>query len=293
MARGGTRKNLADLVSATGDHSPVDGEKALQRSTAPTSATSAPLADLVANPRNPRLDLGDLNELASIAEIQLQPALVVTRAAYLRLYPEDEADVGQARWVVVNGCRRLAAARKFDRPVLEFVVKDEVAASRAVLLGVSIAENVDRQDFDVLEEAHAVAQLVTECGSATVAAQQLNKSEGWVSQRRALLELTPELQDALRRGELAVRVARALARVPKEDQVTRWLGTKEADGPAAEKETKRPAAATVPQVTKALKKFGAGPETLAAALTGYLDSTQLSELVAALGAALNEQPGRD
>ncbi|NEW59590.1 peptide transporter, partial [Nocardia cyriacigeorgica] len=55
MARGGTRKNLADLVTATGAHSPVDGEQITIG-----APTSAPLADLVANPRNPRLDLGDL-----------------------------------------------------------------------------------------------------------------------------------------------------------------------------------------------------------------------------------------
>ncbi|MGW6730192.1 ParB/RepB/Spo0J family partition protein [Nocardia sp. NPDC055029] len=289
MARGGTRKNLADLVSATGDHSPVDGEKALQQSSAPQ--TSAPLADLVANPRNPRVDLGDLTGLASIAEIQLQPALVVTRAAYLRLYPEDETDLGSARWVVVNGCRRLAASQKFGRAELEFVVKDEVAASRATLLAVSIAENVDRQNFDVLEEARAVDALIAECGTAAAAGGQLKRSEGWVSQRRALLQLAPELQDALRRGDLAVRVARSLARVPREEQVARWLAA-DSGAEKSERSPKKPAPASVPQVTKALKKFGAGPETLAAALTGYLDHDQLQALIASLNATIGEQAVR-
>ncbi|MFE3322846.1 ParB/RepB/Spo0J family partition protein [Nocardia sp. NPDC059195] len=288
MARGGTRINLADLTEATGDHSPVDGKEAAQRRRA-TPPTSAPLADLVANPRNPRIDLGDLTELASIAEIQLQPALVITRAAYLQLYPEDQTDIGSARWIVVNGCRRLAAAQQYGCAELEFVIKDAVAASRATLLAVSIAENVDRQNFDVLEEARAVDALVTECGSAAAAAEQLKRSKGWVSQRRALLELAPELQDALRRGDLAVRVARSLARVPREEQVDRWLATNSPDADKPEQPPKVPAPASVPQVTKALKKFGAGPETLAAALTGYLDQGQLGELVAALNVMLVEQ----
>lgn len=291
MARGGTRFNLADLTEATGDHSPVDGKEAAQRRRA-APPTSAPLADLVANPRNPRIDLGDLSELASIAEIQLQPALVVTRAAYLQLYPEDQTDIGSARWVVVNGCRRLAAARQYGCAELEFVIKDAVAASRATLLAVSIAENVDRADFDVLEEAHAVDALVTECGSTTAAAEQLKKSKGWVSQRRALLELAPELQDALRRGDLAVRVARSLARVPREEQVNRWLATGSPDAEKPEQPPKVPAPASVPQVTKALKKFGAGPDTLAAALTGYLDRGQLEELIASLNASVDEQAAR-
>ena len=74
----------------------------------PAPAT-APLTDLTANPRNPRDDLGDLADLASIADLQLQPAAVVTRDAYLALYPKDQIT---SRYVVINGCRRLAAAHK-------------------------------------------------------------------------------------------------------------------------------------------------------------------------------------
>lgn len=291
MARGGTRVNLADLTAATGDHSPVDGKDALHRRSA--AQTSAPLAELVANPRNPRIDLGDLSGLASIAEVQLQPALVITRAAYLKLYPEDEADIGKARWVVVNGCRRLAAARQFGCEVLEFVIRDQVAASRASLLAASIAENVDRENFDVLEEARAVEALVAECGTAAAAGEQLKRSKGWVSQRRALLELAPELQDALRRGDLAVRVARTLARVPREEQVARWLAAAppsdgETDDRSA-RQPKVPAPASVPRISKALRKFGAGPQTLAAALTDYLDHDQLQELLTALRAAAADE----
>ncbi|MGW4635535.1 ParB/RepB/Spo0J family partition protein [Nocardia sp. NPDC004415] len=289
MARGGTRRSLADLTEATGDHSPVDGRDAQQRRVA--AQTSAPLADLVANPHNPRIDLGDLAELASIAELQLQPALVITRAAYLRLYPEDEALIGKARWIVVNGCRRLAAARQYGCTVLEFVIRDQVATSRASLLAASIAENVDRQNFDVLEEARAVDALVTECGTAAAAGEQLKRSKGWVSQRRALLELAPELQDALRRGDLAVRVARSLARVPREEQVARWLAASSPDGEKAERPPRAPAAASAPRIAKALKKFGAGPETLAAALTDYLDYGQLQELTAVLTTAVAERSG--
>ncbi|MFE6925938.1 ParB/RepB/Spo0J family partition protein [Nocardia sp. NPDC057663] len=287
MARGGTRVNLADLTAAVGDHSPVDGKNAQQRRFA--AQTSAPLAELVANPHNPRIDLGDLAELASIAELQLQPALVITRAAYLQLYPEDEGAIGSARWIVVNGCRRLAAARQYGCTVLEFVIRDQVATTKASLLAASIAENVDRQNFDVLEEARAVDALVTECGTAAAAGEQLKRSKGWVSQRRALLELAPELQDALRRGDLAVRVARTLARVPREEQVARWLAANSLDEERAERPPKVSEPASVPRISKALKKLGAGPETLAAALTDYLDHNQLQELIASLNAAAVEQ----
>ena len=180
---------------------------------------TTPLSELTANPRNPRDDLGDLSDLASIADMQLQPAVAVTTGAYLRLYPDDTIST---RYVVVNGCRRLAAAHKYGRTDLAVVVNDEIARDRITLISASIAENVDRQDFDVIEEAKAVEALVAECGRADEAAARLHKTPAWVSQRRALLSLAPELQTALRRGELAIREARSLARVPLEQQVARW-----------------------------------------------------------------------
>ena len=178
MARG-QRTNLAALASVVGDKSPVDHTVA-RTDVAPSR--SAALHDLTPNPRNPRDDLGNLEDLASIADMQLQPAVVVTARAYQLLYPEDAI---ATRYVVINGCRRLAAAHKFGRSDLDVVVNDEIARDRITLISASIAENVDRQDFDVIEEARAVETLVRECGSADGAAGRLRKTKSWVSQRRA------------------------------------------------------------------------------------------------------------
>ena len=118
---------------------------------------SVPLRDLVTNPHNPRDSVGDLDELASIAEFQLQPVVAVTRDAFQKLYPDTAVS---ARWVVIIGNRRLAAAHKFGRPELDVVIKDELAKDPATLLTAVIAENVDRSGFDVIEEAKAVQRLV-------------------------------------------------------------------------------------------------------------------------------------
>ncbi|WP_342661384.1 Nucleoid occlusion protein (plasmid) [Rhodococcus ruber] len=280
MARG-TRTSLASLAAAVGEHSPVDRHP--QRS----APTTAPLTDLVANPRNPRDDLGDLSDLASIAETQLQPVLVVTREVYLRLYPQDETALADARWVVINGCRRFAAASKFGRSRLDIVVKDEVAHDRATLLAAAVTENIGRRDFDVIEEAKAVELLVTECGRADAAAARLGKTEGWVSQRRALLKLAPELQIALRRGELAVRHARSLARVPLEQQVDFWQAQqnkttgKEDAGDVDLPRNPRPRADAA-KVVRAFRRLDADPPTLADALRDYLDEDGLRALIDAL-----------
>lgn len=270
MARG-KRTSLASLTEAVGDNSPVEmhGE--------PPAAPprSVPLRDLTANPRNPREDLGDLSTLASIADLQLQPVTVVTRDAYLTLYPEDHIET---RFVVINGCRRLAAAKEFGRLELDISVNDAVARDRVTLISAAIAENVDRQDFDVIEEAKAVQLLVEECGQATLAAERLQKTKGWVSQRLALLRLAPELQSALRRGELAIREARTLARVPHEQQVRRWQAAlaREQNAQPDRPRDRQPSPSRM--ITTALTRFDTEPGLLVAALRGQLGESGIEKL---------------
>ncbi|MFZ2175752.1 MAG: ParB/RepB/Spo0J family partition protein [Rhodococcus sp. (in: high G+C Gram-positive bacteria)] len=284
MARG-TRTNLATLAGVVGDNSPVD------RPSPGVTPTNVPLSELAPNPRNPRDDLGDLSDLVSITDTQLQPALVVTQAAYLRLYPEDETKIGLARWIVINGCRRLAAATSFGRPNLDIVVKDEVAKDRTTLLAAAVIENVGRRDFDVIEEAKAVELLINECGTVEKAALKLAKSKGWISQRRALLQLTPELQTALRKGELAIRTARSLAQVPPEGQVEAWNTERERQSQGAESDSvptddgRKPAErvpVTAAKVTRTFRRLDADPAILAEALVEYLDDDGLRSLLAAL-----------
>jgi ParB family chromosome partitioning protein len=274
MARG-QRTNLASLANSVGDHSLVD-----QVASAPSHA--AALTDLTPNPRNPRDDIGDLADLESIADMQLQPAVVVTKAAYLKLYPHDDI---ATRFVVVNGCRRLAAAHKYGRTDLAIVVNDEIARDRVTLISASIAENVDRKDFDVIEEAKAVDALVKECGGLE-AGHRLRKTEAWVSQRRALLKLAPELQTALRRGELAIREARSLARVPLEQQVMRWQAAQDKKDAAngAPSEPRPPSPTSI--FVKALNEFTSRPQLLADALRTQLGPDGVKTLLA----VLTEQP---
>ena len=58
------------------------------------------------------------------------------------------------------------------------VIRDGLAADKATLLWAAIAENLERQDFDVIEEANAVEAMVAELGSAKAAAERLNRTEG-------------------------------------------------------------------------------------------------------------------
>ena len=293
MARGGV-KTFDGLVEAVGEKSAVDGD-ARPIGPRPPVTRSVPLRDLIANPHNPRDSVGDLDELASIAEFQLQPAVVVTRAAFEKLYPDTSIS---GRWVVVIGNRRLAAAHKFGRSELDVVVKDELARDRATLLTAVISENVDRSGFDVIEEAKAVESLVNEYGSADAAADHLRKSKTWVSQRRALLKLAPALQEATRRGDLAIREARSLARVPLEQQVTRWTAVTDRRGTEADRGKsgaegnrnggEEATTRTSRSISKALHKFDTAPDELAVALRDQLGDSGARTLVAQLRKLLRQ-----
>jgi ParB family chromosome partitioning protein len=193
--------------------------------------------------------------------------------------------------VVINGCRRLAAAKNFGRPNLDIVVKDEVAKDRETLLAAAVFENVGRRDFDVIEEAKAVELLIGACGTVEKAAMKLAKSKGWISQRRALLQLTPGLQTALRNGELAIRIARSLAQVPPEEQVEAWNSERERQHQGTEPDSAptdsggNPAKrmpVTAAKVTRTFRRLDTDPVTLADALVDYLDADGLQALIKAL-----------
>ena len=128
-----------------------------------------------------------------------------------------------------------------------------------------------------------------ELGRADEAATRLRKTESWVSQRRALLQLAPELQTALRRGELAIREARSLARVPLEQQVARWraaLDKQDAKNNAGEDNADpTPQNRTPPRsrvIATALGKFESEPNLLAEALRTYLGEEGVKRLLAIL-----------
>ncbi len=218
----GRRINLATLASAEVlDTSPP-------RVVDVPHPTSIPVQLVASNPTNPRENLGDLGDLESMQVVgQLQPCVVVTRAAFLAVYPEHETAIEDAQYVVVAGSRRRAAAERYGLTTLDIVVRDQLAASRAQFYAAAVTENIDRKRLDVLEEAKAVQRLAQECGSGTEAGAILGKTKGWVSQRLALLKLTPQMQELLRAGELPVRDARRLAAVPPDEQLQTWRKERE------------------------------------------------------------------
>ncbi|MGW4103095.1 ParB/RepB/Spo0J family partition protein [Streptomyces sp. NPDC004976] len=185
------------------------------------------LSEVSPTPLNPRRNFGTDEDKTRFGEelrqAQLAACVAVTRAAYLALWPDHEDRIGDAAHVLVNGERRFHSAVHVGLEALDFVVRDDLASSREEFINHLLKENLEREDFDVVERARGVEQLVAVCaeagerGARTRAAEQLGKDRSWVTNQLVLLELPVELQAMLSAGSLAERDGRTVARYAKEN----------------------------------------------------------------------------
>ncbi|MFD5882908.1 ParB/RepB/Spo0J family partition protein [Streptomyces yangpuensis] len=187
---------------------------------APTGTLRVPLDALAHNPYNPREELKSVEDLADSLTSRgvIQPLAVVTRQAFLAAHPRHEDRIGQAAYVVVDGNRRLAASNLAGLDDLPIHVDDSLAQDADTLLETALTAAVQHENLDPLEEAKALQRLVHVHGSQRAVARALGKSSPWVTQRIALLKLTPELQDAVEDRSLPVEIARTVGQLPAQQQ---------------------------------------------------------------------------
>ncbi|MFC4506157.1 MULTISPECIES: ParB/RepB/Spo0J family partition protein [Streptomyces] len=171
------------------------------------------------NPDNPRSSLGDLTDLAGSLKThgQKQAITVMNRDAYVTANPERAADLeADTTHVVIDGSSRLAAAREAQLASIKIMVSDDQGSTSEELLESALVANIHRQDLEELDEARALDRLLKIHGSQTALAKRLHRSQGWVSQRLALLNLTPELQARI--GKEPIKLLRAVGNKPAAEQ---------------------------------------------------------------------------
>ncbi|NXY96154.1 ParB/RepB/Spo0J family partition protein [Streptomyces sp. BR123] len=219
---------------------------------APTSGvlppSEVPIEALAHNPFNLREDLTELDELAqSLASRgQLQPLAVATRMAFMEAHPGQTEGLGRAPYVVIDGNRRLAAAHLAGLRTLHIHVNDALAASAADILESALIANVHRVDVAPMDQARALQELVEVHGSQAQVAKRLGKTPAWVSQRLALLNLTPALQEKVDTGELKVEPARRIGRLPQEQQEAAASESINAPAPPRQRSTPAPPPPSAP-----------------------------------------------
>lgn len=152
----------------------------------------------------PRIDMRQesLQELADSIKVQgiIQPIVV---------RPLGEQTPGQPlRYEIIAGERRWRAAQLaglHEVPALIRRIPDESAIAMALI------ENIQRENLNPLEEAKALARLISEFEMThQTAAEAVGRSRAAVSNLLRLLDLADEVKQMLERGELEMGHARAL-----------------------------------------------------------------------------------
>ncbi|MFJ8546849.1 ParB/RepB/Spo0J family partition protein [Streptomyces sp. NPDC093586] len=172
-------------------------------------------------PLNPRrvFDETELTELGEdMRNGQLQPCVTVNRTAYLKLFPEHEDQLPDTcRYVMAAGERRWRAARQVGLDSLDLMLRHDLTETRVRFLAAVLSENVQRANFNPIEEADGLrAMLELHNGNQATAARAMGKSKAWFNQRIGPLRLSDEMVQLVLQGELtAFRDMRRYAALPR------------------------------------------------------------------------------
>ncbi|MFF6794282.1 ParB/RepB/Spo0J family partition protein [Streptomyces filamentosus] len=205
------------------------GSGAARGATAAEGAAATPevpLHLLVHNPRNARRALEGIEGLADSFESGglLQPCLVVPVATFRAAFPECAADLPGEGYVVLGGNRRLAAAQQAGLASLPVHVNAKLQTREQILVAAA-TENIAREELKPFEELDTIEDLKSMLGTYDAVAKKLGMSAGWVSQRRRLANLQPELRQALesRAPGMTIELARSLGKIKdREGQLKAW-----------------------------------------------------------------------
>ena len=118
---------------------------------------------------------------------------------------------------LIAGERRLRAARLAGLKEVPCILLDADEEHAAML---TMIENLQRRDLDYLEEARAMALLISRFRlSQEQLAQKLGKKQSTVANKLRLLSHGPAVLQKLQRSPLSERHARALLRLPQEERL--------------------------------------------------------------------------
>jgi ParB/RepB/Spo0J family partition protein len=165
----------------------------------------------------PLSSLGERYRRYRLADPPAEQAMAESLRRWGQLAPVVVCLRGE-RWEVVDGFKRLAAARQLGWPTLQArrLEAEDERTVKAALYGLN---RVGRHLHE-LEEAWLVQALVREDGLTQVeAAELLGRHKSWACRRLALLEkLSGEVRGELEVGVLSPSLARQLLRLPAGNQ---------------------------------------------------------------------------
>lgn len=198
MTRKGLGRGLAALI----------GDAALAEDN--LSAQEAPVAAIVPNPYQPRTEF----------DPDAMRELVESVRAHGVLQPVIVRPIGEGRYELVAGERRLRAAREAGLERIPVVVRE---LEPEQVLEIAIIENVQREDINPLDAATAYRRLIDEFGlTQEQIAQRVGKARPTVANTLRLLSLPAPVQESVRRGEITEAHARHLLQAKPSEILDAW-----------------------------------------------------------------------
>lgn len=191
----GLGRGLDVLLSSARKSTPPEDEVVLLK---------LPLEQIQPGTYQPRsqMDAQALQELADSIKAQGLVQPVVVRRLTLGGY---ELIAGERRW------RAAQLAGLSTIPAVVREIPDQAAAA------MSLIENIQREDLNVLEEALALRRLIDEFGlTHQQTAEAVGRSRAAVTNLLRLLELSPEVKQLLEQRHLEMGHARALLSLAQE-----------------------------------------------------------------------------
>ena len=163
-----------------------------------------PIYKVEPNPNQPRQDFDEV-ELQSLSDSIAEHGVV---------QPLTVRQLDSGYYQIIAGERRWRAARMAGLSEIPAVI---IEADDKKTMELALIENLQRQDLNPVEEALGYRSLMDDYGlSQEETANRVGKSRPAVANALRLLNLSPEILDKLRRGELSAGHARAILSLKSE-----------------------------------------------------------------------------
>jgi ParB family chromosome partitioning protein len=193
-----------------------------QRATDP-GLTEVPLSRIRPNPLQPRRHFDE-------AELEALAASIAEHGVLLPILVTQTLDGYQ----LVAGERRFRAAQLAGLERIPVVIRQVADRDQ---LELALVENLQREDLNPIEEAHAFRQLIDDFGmTQELVAARVGRARSTVANTLRLIELDEHVQQLIVERRLTEGHARALGGLPAEQQarvadivVERELSTREAE----------------------------------------------------------------
>ena len=194
------------LQSIDSDLKNTAGQLKPQAVEAATSVLRLPIENIENNPKQPRRDFEEqsLQELAHSIRLHdlIQPVTV--------------SKLHGNKYQLISGERRVRAAKMAGLKDVPAYVRE---ANDQELLELALLENLQREDLNAIEIALSYKRMMEELShTQEEVAERMGKDRSTVTNYIRLLKLPPDIQVAVRNGEISMGHARALVNVDKIDQ---------------------------------------------------------------------------